>query len=281
MKTGLYKLLILAAAVLLAGWALGCSSSSSGGGGGGGSEDAGADRGRTDGGGTDSGGGTDTRVTDTGTADIPVLDTGTQPDTSVTDTGGPDGSEISCSDIPATSNDGGDCTADASVCGDGACVSTDGVSAFCADPCVLAGSGLPACEGHCTTDEVCVGLTDSETGNPQTLPDGRQVGACISTAGDVGAYGECGADFCASGLQCVPDPRDSSPTAGTCLQECTDTCPTYEGLEQICALELTDASGNTVATVCVIECSEVTCPTGLVCVPLSGGSICMQPTFGG
>lgn len=273
MKTGkLYKLLILAAAALLAIWSLGCSSSSNGGGGGGSedeADDAGVDRGRTDGSVTDTGG-TDTSGVDTGTPDIPVLDTGTA-DTAVTDTGGSDATAFTCSDLPPTSNDGDDCSADPSVCGNGVCVSLDEETGECADPCVLAGSGLPACEQHCTGDEVCVPL------DTDPLPDGRQIGVCyVPPTGDVGEYGTCNAtDLCQAGLTCV----GTSATAGICMQTCDPegaACTAFEGFAQECLLQLTDPeTDEVVANACIISCdTQEDCPSSLTCTPVTGGSVC-------
>jgi hypothetical protein len=67
-------------------------------------------------------------------------------------------------------------------------------------------------------------------------------------------------------------------TAANCTPTCTTpgaSCGNFNGVEALCNVTLESADGTT-QNGCSIDCTTATdCPTGLTCVPITGGSICL------
>ena len=191
-------------------------------------------------------------------------DTGSAADTSVgTDTGS---GAFSCDDIPVNGEAGSVCTGAAGECADGACITTEeGADPICRQICVPG-----QCESFCSGDERCLTLIDSETGQPQMIPDTDfNLGVCgVPPTGDAGAFAECGGtEACQTGFDCLI--LEEGATSGQCFPQCgaDGTCDQGEcviaaGTAQYCALT------------CTTPGSADECPDGMSCVSAGTGSIC-------
>jgi formylglycine-generating enzyme required for sulfatase activity len=102
-------------------------------------------------------------------------------------------------------------------------------------------------------------------------------GACVRY---VAAFNLCGTPTggrCADGQVCVGD-----ATAANCTPTCTTagaSCGLFNGVEARCNLTLA-ATDGTEQPACSIDCATAAdCPSGLTCVPITGGSICLARDY--
>ena len=182
---------------------------------------------------------------------------------------------VDCASIPIAATSGESCDQAAPVCATGAaCIGLGtGLGAECLQVCTPT-----ECSDICGAQGICSGLVDLND-NPllQDL-DGNgteeEVGACFPV---VQAFSLCGTPTtggCADGQICVGD-----ATAANCTPTCATpgaTCGTFNGVEALCNLTLQAADG-TEQPACSIDCATAAdCPTGLSCVPITGGRICLE-----
>lgn len=253
-----------------------------------GGSNSGGDRTRDDAG-TDAAGTTDTTAgsgsgaTDTGTPSLDV-ETDAPADTTADTTAdtaadtAPDTTPpvpVDCTAIPIAATTGESCDQAAPACATGAaCIGLGtGLGAECLQICTPG-----QCSDICGAQGTCSGLVD-QNNNPllQDLDgDGieDEVGGCFPV---VQAFSLCGTPTtggCAEGQICVGD-----ETAANCTPTCTtpgDSCGRFNGVEALCNLTL-QATDGTEQPACSIDCAATAdCPAGLTCVPITGGSICLE-----
>lgn len=256
-----------------------------------GGSSSGGDRTRDDAG-TDAAGTTDTTsgsgsgATDTGT---PALDVETDAPADTTadttaDTGADTAADtapdttppnpVECAAIPIGAASGESCDQAAPACATGAgCI---GVGAAPAVQCLqICTPGQ--CSDICGAQGTCSGLVD-QNNNPllQDLDgDGidDEVGGCLPVVQAFALCGTAATGNCPDDQQCVGD-----ETAANCTPTCTTpgaSCGTFSGVEATCNLTLQAADG-TEQNGCSIACTTAAdCPTGLTCVAITGGSICL------
>lgn len=236
--------------------------------------------------------GTDT-ATDTGSAGSGANDTGTPtldvetdapadtaadtaPDTAADTT--PDTTPVTpvdCTAIPLATTTGEVCDQAAPSCATGAaCIGLGtGIDPKCLQICTPG-----QCNEICGAQGTCSGLVD-QNNNPllQDLDgDGveDEVGACFPVVDAFSLCGTASTGGCADGQICVGD-----TTAANCTPTCTTpgaSCGTFNGVEALCNLTL-QATDGTEQNACSIDCATTAdCPTGLTCVPITGGSICLE-----
>lgn len=182
---------------------------------------------------------------------------------------------VDCTAIPIAATSGETCDQAAPTCATGAaCIGLGtGLGAECLQVCTPG-----QCSDICGAQGTCSGLVD-QNNNPllQDLDgDGieDEVGGCFPV---VQAFSLCGTPTtggCADGQICVGD-----ATAANCTPTCTtagDSCGLFNGVEALCNVTLQAADGTT-QNGCSIDCATTTdCPAGLTCVPITGGSICLE-----
>jgi hypothetical protein len=248
-----------------------------------GGSNSGGDRTRDDAG-TDAAGATDTTsgsgsgATDTGT---PSLDVETDaPADTTSDTAAdtaPDTTPpvpVDCTAIPIAATSGESCVQADPTCAPGAaCIGLGtGLGAECLQICTPG-----QCSDICGAAGACAALAD-QNNNPLLRDlDGDgiedEVGACFI---GVPTFGRCGAatGACADGEVCVGTEPDANCTP-TCATQ-GESCGMFGGVEAVCNLQLTLADGTT-ENACSIDCTTAAdCPTGLSCVAIPGGSICLE-----
>jgi hypothetical protein len=183
---------------------------------------------------------------------------------------------VDCTAIPIAATTGETCVqGTASTCSPGAeCIGLGtGLGAKCLQICTPG-----QCSDICGAQGTCSGLAD-QNNNPLLRDlDGDgiddEVGGCFPV---VQAFSLCGTPTtggCAEGQICVGD-----ETAANCTPTCTtpgDSCGRFNGVEALCNLTL-QATDGTEQPACSIDCAATAdCPAGLTCVPITGGSICLE-----
>ena len=182
---------------------------------------------------------------------------------------------VDCAAIPIAAASGETCDQAAPSCAPGAaCIGLGtGLGAECLQICTPG-----QCSDICGAQGICSGLVD-QNNNPllQDLDgDGieDEVGGCFPV---VQAFSLCGTPTtggCADGQICVGD-----ATAANCTPTCTTpgaSCGSFNGVEATCNITLESTDGTT-QNACSIDCTTAAdCPTGLSCVAITGGSICLE-----
>ena len=232
---------------------------------------------------SDTSAGSGSGASDTGTPTLDVetdapADTtvDTTPDTAADTT--PDTTPVTpvdCTAIPIAATTGEVCDQAAPTCATGAaCIGLGtGLDAKCLQICTPG-----QCSEVCGPQGICSGLVD-QNNNPllQDLDgDGieDEVGGCFPVVEAFSLCGTATTGGCADGQICVGD-----TTAANCTPTCTTpgaSCGTFNGVEALCNLTL-QATDGTEQNACSIDCATAAdCPTGLTCVPITGGSICLE-----
>jgi len=182
---------------------------------------------------------------------------------------------VDCAAIPLAATSGETCDQAAPACAPGAaCIGLGtGLGAECLQICTPG-----QCSEVCGAQGTCSGLVD-QNNNPllQDLDgDGieDEVGGCFPV---VQAFSLCGTPTtggCADGQLCVGD-----ATAANCTPTCATagaSCGSFNGVEAFCNVTLESTDGTT-QNACSIDCTTAAdCPTGLSCVAITGGSICLE-----
>jgi hypothetical protein len=182
---------------------------------------------------------------------------------------------VDCTAIPIAATTGESCDQAAPNCATGAaCIGLGtGLGAECLQVCTPT-----ECSDICGAQGTCSGLVD-QNNNPLLRDlDGNgteeEVGACFPV---VRAFSLCGTPTtggCADGQICVGD-----ATAANCTPTCSTpgaSCGNFNGVEALCNITLETPDGTT-QNGCSIDCATTAdCPAGLTCVPITGGSICLE-----
>ena len=182
---------------------------------------------------------------------------------------------VDCTAIPIAATSGESCDpAAASTCSTGAsCVGLGtGLGGMCLQDCTPG-----QCSEICGAQGVCSGLVDTNSNPALRDLDGDgiedEVGGCFPVPQAFALCGTPATGNCPDDQQCVGD-----ATAANCTPTCTTpgaSCGTFNGVEATCNLTLQAADG-TEQNGCSIACTTATdCPTGLTCVEITGGSICL------
>ena len=182
---------------------------------------------------------------------------------------------VDCTAIPIAATSGETCDPAAPSCAPGAvCTGLGpGLGAECLQICTPGW-----CSDLCGAQGTCSGVFD-QNNNPllQDLDDDgteEEVGACFPVVQAFALCGTASTGGCADGQICVGD-----ATAANCTPTCSvpgASCGNFNGVEALCSVTLEAADGTT-QNGCSIACTTATdCPSGLTCVPITGGSICLE-----
>ncbi|MCX4246031.1 choice-of-anchor J domain-containing protein [Paraliomyxa miuraensis] len=157
-------------------------------------------------------------------------------------------------------------------------------------------TGGPMCEPECAPGECCQGGFCFDAPQPSCnpgcedtevcqCPEGSDpcscIAECVSCGTPAADYVSCLDMPCPDGEACIlDDPMD--PTFGVCApQGCGEdacACPLPPGGTALNACA--DFTGDDGGGSCYLDCSDGTCPDGMICRTLSGNSACVWPGEG-